>query len=31
MNQPVKRDFVWAGLCVMGAVYFVFREKAVST
>ena len=25
MNQPVKRDFVWAGLCLLGAVYFVFR------
>jgi uncharacterized protein (DUF486 family) len=27
MNQPVKRDFVWAGLCLLGAVYFVFRDK----
>ena len=25
MKQPVKLDFLWAGLCVMGAVYFVFR------
>jgi uncharacterized protein (DUF486 family) len=25
MKQPVKLDFVWAGLCLMGAVYFVFR------
>ena len=25
MNQPVKLDFLWAGLCVMGAVYFIFR------
>ena len=25
MNQPVKLDFLWAGLCIMGAVYFVFR------
>ncbi len=25
MQQPVKLDFVWAGLCLVGAVYFVFR------
>ena len=25
MNQPLKLDFLWAGLCLMGAVYFLFR------
>jgi len=25
MGQPVKLDFLWAGLCLVGAVYFVFR------
>ena len=25
MNQPLKLDYVWASLCIMGAVYFVFR------
>lgn len=25
MQQPVKLDFLWAGLCLMGAVYFMFR------
>ncbi|HTJ97006.1 MAG TPA: DMT family protein [Rhodocyclaceae bacterium] len=25
MNQPFKLDFVWAGLCLLGAVYFIFR------
>ena len=25
MKQPVKLDFLWAGFCLMGAVYFVFR------
>jgi uncharacterized protein (DUF486 family) len=25
MKQPIKTDFVWAGLCLLGAVYFVFR------
>lgn len=26
MQQPVKLDFLWAGLCLMGAVYFIFRH-----
>jgi len=25
MQQPFKMDFVWAGLCLVGAVYFMFR------
>jgi uncharacterized protein (DUF486 family) len=25
MNQPFKLDFIWAGLCLVGAVYFIFR------
>jgi len=25
MDQPFKLDFVWAGLCMVGAVYFIFR------
>jgi uncharacterized protein (DUF486 family) len=25
MKQPMKFDFLWAGLCLVGAVYFVFR------
>jgi uncharacterized protein (DUF486 family) len=25
MNQPVKLDYLWAALCIMAAVYFVFR------
>jgi uncharacterized protein (DUF486 family) len=25
MRQPVRLDFLWAGLCLVGAVYFVFR------
>jgi len=25
MGQPFKTDFIWAGLCLMGAVYFIFR------
>ena len=26
MKQPIKLDFLWAGLCMMGAVYFVLRN-----
>ena len=26
MRQPVKLDYLWAGLCIMGAVYFIFRN-----
>lgn len=25
MDQPVKLDYLWAALCMMGAAYFVFR------
>ncbi len=25
MKQPFKLDYVWAALCLVGAVYFVFR------
>jgi uncharacterized protein len=25
MNKPLKLDYVWAGLCMLGAVYFIFR------
>jgi uncharacterized protein (DUF486 family) len=26
MRQPVKLDYLWAALCLVGAVYFVFRS-----
>ena len=25
MHQPIKLDFLWAGCCLMGAVFFIFR------
>lgn len=31
MKQPIKTDFVWAGLCLLGAVYFVFRGQTVAS
>lgn len=30
MRQPVKLDYLWAALCLVGAVYFVFRAPASS-
>ncbi len=27
MKEPLKLDYMWAALCVMGAVYFVFRGQ----
>jgi uncharacterized protein len=26
MRQPLKMDYLWAALCIVGAVYFVFRK-----
>ena len=26
MHQPIKLDFLYAGLCLLGAVYFIFRN-----
>jgi len=26
MNEPFKLDYVWAALCLVGAVYFIFRS-----
>lgn len=26
MHQPIKLNYLWAGLCLLGAVYFVFRN-----
>ncbi|BBN90124.1 hypothetical protein AZSP09_31470 [Azospira sp. I09] len=26
MGQPLKLDYLWAGLCLLGAVYFIFRS-----
>jgi len=25
MDEPLKLDYLWAALCIMGAVYFIFR------
>ncbi|MGE3536535.1 MAG: DMT family protein [Candidatus Tectimicrobiota bacterium] len=26
MQQPVTSNYLWAGLCLLGAVYFIFRS-----
>jgi hypothetical protein len=26
MGRPLKLDYLWAGLCLLGAVFFVFRS-----
>ena len=26
MHQPVQRNYLWAGVCLLGAVYFIFRS-----
>ncbi len=27
MRQPLRLDYLWASLCIMGAVYFIFRGQ----
>ena len=26
MKVPLKLDYLWAGLCILGAAYFIFRD-----
>ena len=27
LKEPLKLDFLWAGLCLVGAAYFMFRDR----
>ena len=27
LKEPIKLDYLWASLCIVGAVFFVFRSK----
>ena len=27
LKEPLKTDYIWAGLCMLGAAYFMFRDK----
>jgi len=29
MKEPLKLDYLWATLCILGAVFFMFRSKLV--
>jgi uncharacterized protein len=31
MKEPLKLDYLWAALCIMGAVFFIFRGKLLGT
>ena len=31
LREPLKLDYLWAGLCLLGAVYFMFRDKIFGT
>ena len=26
LEEPLKLDYLWAGLCMVGAAYFIFRN-----
>lgn len=30
LKEAVKLDYLWAALCMLGAVFFIFREKIMS-
>ena len=27
LKEPLKLDYLWAALCILGAVYFIFRSR----
>ncbi|GAB4285239.1 MAG: DMT family protein [Candidatus Rifleibacteriota bacterium] len=27
LKEPLKLDYLWAGICILGAVFFIFRSK----
>jgi uncharacterized protein (DUF486 family) len=29
LKEPLKLDYLWAGICLVGAVYFMFRSRFV--
>ena len=30
LKEEIKLDYLWAALCMMGAVFFIFREKIMA-
>lgn len=31
MKEEMRLDFLWAGLCILGAVFFIFKQKIFGT
>lgn len=31
LKEPLKLDYLWAALCILGAVFFIFRSKIFGT
>ena len=31
MKEPLKLDYLWSALCILGAVFFIFRGKLLGT
>ena len=31
MKEHIRLDYVWAGLCILGAVFFIFRQRIFGT
>lgn len=31
MKEPLKLDYLWAGLCILGAVFFIFRSELAAS
>lgn len=30
LREPIKLDYLWAGICLLGAVFFMFRDRLTS-
>lgn len=30
LKEPFKTDYIWAGLCLLGAVFFMFKDKILA-
>ncbi|MEX2126232.1 MAG: DMT family protein [Woeseia sp.] len=31
LREPLKLDYLWAALCILGAVFFIFRSKLMGS
>ncbi len=31
LKENIRLDYLWAGLCILGAVFFIFRHKLIGT